>query len=64
MEKTDAANASIEQDYCGCCGRECRRGHLWCQDCEAHLLPSEPRHRFSHERTYFAQHGKECPFQI
>ena len=50
------------KEYCGCCGREARRGAgydgMWCVLCKMHVL------RFGHleDRTYFAQTGKPCPF--
>lgn len=49
-------------DYCGCCGRECSGN--WCQDCRAeHVLPWQPGLAL-HERTYFAQHAADCPYQV
>lgn len=45
-----------EQDYCGCCSRECFG--LWCHDCQQHIQPSG--HLWN--QTYFAQHNKACPF--
>lgn len=50
----------MTKSYCGCCGRESGPGE-WCRDCRQHLgsslLPA-------FERTYFAQHGQSCPFDI
>lgn len=50
----------MQSDFCGCCGRPGARG-LWCQDCEQHLASSL---RPPHERTYYAQHGEDCPLQV
>lgn len=47
-------------DYCGCCGRECTGE--WCLDCIGHLLPRDGN-IYPHERTYFAQFKKPCPFE-
>ncbi len=44
-------------NYCGCCGRH--TSGEWCHDCQSHLLP---RGRDACERTYFAQHGRDCPY--
>ena len=56
-----------EKDYCGCCGREIdgRGGQstIWCRDCEAHLAPGGHGIKFW-DRTFQAQHGKPCPFQV
>ena len=48
-------------NFCGCCGRSIPYGE-WCLKCSQHLLP-EKSHLPPWERTYFAQHGKDCPFQ-
>lgn len=45
-------------DFCGCCGRQCNTGELWCRDCKAHVL--DGGHLW--ERTYFARYERECPF--
>lgn len=50
--------------YCGCCGNELRRADdLWCFRCR-----QSPKHLGRtgqiHERTYFATHGEDCPFQV
>jgi len=47
-------------NYCGCCGRP-TSNYIWCDDCKAHIAD---HHRDFHERTYFAQHGKDCPYQL
>lgn len=43
-------------DYCGCCGNPCVGD--WCCGCASHVTRWGP----PWERTYFAQHDKECPF--
>ena len=47
-------------DYCGCCGNEIPYGE-WCLRCTQHLLPKGIP---DWERTWFAQHGTDCPFQL
>ena len=48
--------------FCGCCGRPYDYGHdEWCDDClRGHIdtLAARPE-----DRTWFAQHGTDCPFQ-
>jgi len=54
----------IEGDYCGCCGREVFDSaslFAWCAQCLSHL--AQPASNPPWERTYYAQHGKDCPFQ-
>ncbi|MFR9807092.1 hypothetical protein ACL02T_33065 [Pseudonocardia sp. RS010] len=57
--------AMREQLYCGCCGTELGRSTRsdpdWCKRC----LPHIKRHTEAPlwERTYFAQHKRDCPFQ-
>lgn len=50
-----------EYNFCGCCGIEISEFDCWCVRCSGHianyLLPPW-------ERTYFAIHNKDCPFQI
>lgn len=48
-------------NFCGCCGRKARLNPLWCVRC---LLHVGPRHLHVWDRTYFAQHGEDCPYQI
>ena len=55
-----------EPDHCGCCGRETFGPTLrwydgWCVDCEGHVLRDS---RPPWDRTYAAQFGKDCPFQV
>lgn len=51
---------------CGCCGRELgtdvagTADGLWCVDCIGHVLKGGALW----DRTWFAQHGNECPFQV
>lgn len=51
-------------EFCGCCGRQAKRGDgyngLWCKPCQRHVL----RHGHLEERTYFAQTGKPCPLDV
>jgi hypothetical protein len=52
-------------DYCGCCGREIENssvGEPWCRDCRDHALPPALG-RAPWDRTYYAQHGMDCPLQ-
>lgn len=49
------------ESYCGCCGTEIQHGD-WCLKCSQHLLPAN-RGLPIWERTYFAQFGKDCPYQ-
>lgn len=49
-------------DYCGCCGNENNSSDVsFCTRCLGHVLPygAGP----DHERTWFAQHGTECPYE-
>jgi hypothetical protein len=54
-------------DYCCCCGGKVRAFYgyisLWCNDCRGHVLPAAAGLPTS-ERTFFAQHGKDCPHQV
>lgn len=43
---------------CGCCGQDCPDGELWCLACRAHVGAGG---RVC-DRTYFAQHGVDCPY--
>jgi len=51
--------------YCGCCGREMRQkfhdniGGVWCCDCFRHIQTDGGA---PWARTYFAQHGRDCPY--
>lgn len=47
------------KDYCGCCETEATVDGWWCERCFGHVL----RTGRVEERTYFAQHGEDCPFQ-
>ena len=50
----------IETTYCGCCGYGPTGGTLFCRECDKHVI----NHGELHSRTYFAQHGQECPNQV
>jgi hypothetical protein len=52
----------LDKDYCGCCGRE-TPGSVWCTDCRGHIKPPALG-QTQWERTWFAQHEKECPFMF
>lgn len=45
---------------CGCCGREWTGD--WCDKCRPHIPKAFGAPPW--DRTYFAQHGRDCPFQI
>lgn len=50
--------------FCGCCGNEISEDLLWCNQCMGHLLPDrddQDHYRCMWDRTWFAQHGTECP---
>jgi hypothetical protein len=49
-----------EPSYCGCCGRAFFTDGWWCSGCQDHVAGEGPLW----ERTYFAQHGVSCPFQV
>lgn len=53
--------APAEPDYCGCCGNVCPTDALWCDRCAEHVDTSDLL--FTWDRTYFALHGVDCPFQ-
>ena len=44
---------------CGCCGREALNGSLWCVACIEHVGSLGA----PWDRTYFALHGHDCPYQ-
>lgn len=48
--------------FCGCCGREIKHGE-WCLKCSKHLLPASTGLAMW-DRTWFAQFGTDCPFQV
>lgn len=45
---------------CGCCGEQVLDDEMWCANCCPHVL-SEGAWE---DRTYWAQYGRECPFQV
>ncbi len=50
-----------EKDYCGCCGQhETLPGGYWCDRCHAHVI--HENYVPVWDRTYFALHGRDCPF--
>lgn len=57
-----------EAVFCGCCGRAVRGSYLdserepgdWCSQCITHL----GKKGAPWERTYFALHGADCPWQV
>ncbi len=55
----------MSEHYCGCCGREIPGGFIsdpiWCTDCKRHILPGSGA---PWNRTFYAQHRNECPFQV
>lgn len=54
--------------YCGCCGMEEVTTNLFCHKCSKHIKPIDTNFPYGayenkpHNRTYFAQFGKECPY--
>lgn len=57
---SDPTDDTINEDYCGCCGRQIDTFHLWwCHRCIRHVTARGPLH----ERTWFAQYGTDCPNQ-
>lgn len=58
------ASDDATEDGCGCCGRKALDGSIWCDDCRTHVIqPKGIEHIAPHDRTFFAQHGKPCPFE-
>jgi hypothetical protein len=54
------------EDFCGCCGKAAESLH-WCNACIEHIGPRETRSGRAidlWERTYFAQYGIPCPYQV
>lgn len=64
-ERSARRAVEVVTGYCGCCGNPVRPADaLWCFRCR-----QSPKHLGSgvvapHERTYFATHGEDCPFQV
>lgn len=58
--------AMREQLYCGCCGNEIGQGPRsdpdWCSRCQSHIKGYTWAPPW--ERTFFAQHKRDCPFQV
>lgn len=63
---------SWERLYCGCCGNpigaNARTDNDWCSRCRPHIARArrEVGGCFTPvwERTYFAQTGEDCPWQV
>lgn len=60
--------AKVTADYCGCCGNGITGKRptgnpepLWCAHCRGHVS-ARPVPLW--ERTWFAQHGTDCPRQV
>ena len=69
-EPGNDADEPADEWFCGCCGADL--GHSreilqWCEACEAHLAPEVfpvlgcPTPAW--DRTWFAQHGTDCPYE-
>jgi hypothetical protein len=57
----DACRVHDDVGYCGCCGEQVERLDApWCDPCAGHVLPTGQWW----DRTYAAQHGRPCPFQV
>lgn len=62
----------MSQLYCGCCGNEIgqstRSDPDWCRRCVPHIIAKRRDitgcYSPSWERTWFAQTGQDCPFQV
>lgn len=49
-----------EDCFCGCCGRDTRTAdYNFCADCLTHCL----NRGLPWDRTYYAQHGTNCPLE-
>ena len=57
-----------EADYCGCCGDEIPGESTvvrsWCQRCALHVNKESNLYLPPWDRTYEAQWGTPCPFQV
>ena len=53
-----------EQEYCGCCGNEIIGfgPGWWCRRCMTHV--EHGRRVPAWDRTFFAQHKRDCPYQV
>jgi len=60
-ERLDGKPRTYSGDYCGCCGNPCRGE--FCLKCRPHIAPQLGSRLHAWERTYFAQHHTDCPFQ-
>lgn len=50
----------IEVSYCGCCGTATINGN-WCKRCSDHVLKLGGA---PWDRTWLAQTGRDCPYQV
>ena len=60
--------AIMDRSYCGCCSGDLDDSRSdWCNRCHPHVLSdTRPDRTFrpQYDRTYFAQFGRECPYQV
>ena len=57
--KCECGDPKSHSGHCGCCGEPIPYGE-WCAVCMEHLLPEKPG-LAPWDRTWFAQHGTDCP---
>lgn len=56
----------VHAHFCGCCGNQIIHDPSadsepqWCLRCLNHITADG----LPHDRTYFAQHGADCPYQV
>ena len=50
--------------FCGCCGRVCRNEAEWCFKCRGHVVQDADLRLPPWERTFGAQHGTDCPYEV
>lgn len=70
-EMTAKTAQALAPGYCGCCGRPTEStANDWCAKCLPHVITEEQgeenlklRGLPPWERTWFAQHGTDCPYQ-
>lgn len=57
----------VDELFCGCCGngigRSTRSDPDWCRRCKPHVR-TYPASLPPWERTYYAQHKRDCPYQV
>ncbi len=62
-------NLTKYKSYCGCCGNTCSQSD-WCNRCLDHVKPQRKLALLSFcgyylpdwERTFYAQHERNCPY--